>query len=240
MKIIAIDSSGMTASVAILDEEITIAEYTVNHKKTHSQTLLPMLQEICRMTEQELSKFDGIAISKGPGSFTGLRIGSATAKGLGFALNLPVMEVMTTDALAYNMYGTDRIICPLMDARREQVYTGLYKFTKEDTDYRMETLLEASALPVEDIIGKINNLGTKVVFLGDGVPVYIDKIKELTAVDYIFAGPGKNRQSASSVGALGLKLLKEGKTVTAAEHVPEYLRLSQAERERNERNSENA
>ncbi len=239
MKIIAIDSSGITASVAVMDEDITIAEYTVNHKKTHSQTLLPMLEEICKMTEQELSSFDGIAVSKGPGSFTGLRIGSATAKGLGLALNLPIAEVMTTDALAFNMFGTDRIVCPLMDARREQVYTGLYRFTGEGDNYHMETLLEASALPVEEILEKINTLGRKTVFVGDGVPVYFEKIKTLAKVDYIFAPQGKNRQSASSVGSLGLLMMKEGKTVTAAEHVPEYLRLSQAERERNERDAKN-
>lgn len=235
MKIIAIDSSGMTATAAILNDDITIAEYTVNHKKTHSQTLLPMISEICRMTETDLSTLDGIAISKGPGSFTGLRIGSATAKGMGLALDIPILEVMTTDALAYNLYGTDRIICPLMDARREQVYTGLYEFKGTGEDYHMETLLPASALPVEEVLDQINETGRPVVFLGDGVPVYKEQILKLTKVDLIFAPQGRNRQDASSVGALGLKLLKEGRTVSAEEHVPEYLRLSQAERERNER-----
>jgi len=237
MKLLAIDSSGMTASVAIINEDITVAEYTVNHKKTHSQTLIPMLDEICRMTEQDLSTFDAIAIAKGPGSFTGLRIGSASAKGLGLALNIPIAEVMTTDALAYNMYGTDRVICPLMDARREQAYTGLYEFVGSGNEYHMETILEASALPVEEVIAKVNEIGRPVVFLGDGVPVFKEKLAENVKVDYIFAPQGKNRQSASSVGALGLKVFAEGKAVPAEEHVPEYLRLSQAERERNERNS---
>ncbi len=239
MKVIAIDSSGMTASVAIVEDDITIAQYSVNYKKTHSQTLLPMLEELSKMTELDLKTVDAIAITKGPGSFTGLRIGSATAKGLGLALDIPIAEVMTTDALAYNMFGTDRVICPLMDARREQVYTGIYEFTGEGSSYHMETILEASALPVEDVIGKLNEMGRSVVFLGDGVPVYKDKIIDLTKVDYIFAPCGKNRQDASSVAALGMKALSEGRAVKASEHVPEYLRLSQAERERNERNTEN-
>ena len=117
MKLIGIDSSGMTASVAILEDDIVVAQYSVNHKKTHSQTLLPMLDEISRMTELDISTVDAIAISKGPGSFTGLRIGSATAKGLGFALDIPIVEVFTTDALAYNLCGTDKLVCPIMDAR---------------------------------------------------------------------------------------------------------------------------
>lgn len=235
MKVIAIDSSGITASVAVIEDNITVAEYTVNHKKTHSQTLLPMLDEITRMTEQDLESFDAIAIAKGPGSFTGLRIGSATAKGLGFALDLPIAEVMTTDALAYNMYGTDRLVCPLMDARRAQAYTGLYDFSGKTDDYGMNTIMEASALPIEEILERVNEMNRPVVFLGDGVPVFEDKIREMVKVDYIFAPAGKNRQSASSVGVLGMKYFAEGKGVKAADHVPEYLRLSQAERERNER-----
>ena len=121
MKILGLDSSGLVASVAVVEEDITIAEYTVNYKKTHSQTLLPMLDELKRMTELDLHTLDAIAIAAGPGSFTGLRIGSATAKGLGLALNLPILPVPTVDALAYNLYGSSALVCPLMDARRNQV-----------------------------------------------------------------------------------------------------------------------
>ena len=239
MKVIAIDSSGMTASVAIVNDDLTIAEYTVDYKKTHSQTLLPMLEELSRMTELDLKTVDAIAITKGPGSFTGLRIGSATAKGLGLALNIPIAEVMTTDALAYNLYGTDRIVCPLMDARRDQVYTGLYEFKGMGETYHMETILEASALYIDDIAERINNLGRSVVFLGDGVPVYKERLEQLIKTDHIYAPCGKNRQNASSVAALGMKVLKEGKAVSADKHVPEYLRLSQAERERMEKDLQN-
>lgn len=128
VKILGLDSSGLVASVAVVEEDVLLAEYTTNYKKTHSQTLLPMLDELRRMIELDLDTLDGIAVASGPGSFTGLRIGSATAKGLGLALNKPLIEVPTLEGLAWNLCGTDRLVCPLMDARRNQVYTAAYEF----------------------------------------------------------------------------------------------------------------
>ena len=128
MKLLALDSSGNAASVALIEGDVLKAEYTIDHKKTHSQTLLPMLDELKKMTEFDPETVDAIAVAAGPGSFTGLRIGSATAKGLGLALNKPIVSVPTTEGLAYNLYGHNGLICPIMDARREQVYTGLYGF----------------------------------------------------------------------------------------------------------------
>lgn len=115
MKIIAIDSSGLVASVAIVQDEEVIAEYNVQYKKTHSQTLLPMLDELKRMVDLDLQTVDAIAIASGPGSFTGLRIGSATAKGLGLALEIPIIEIPTLDGLACNLYGSDKVVCPIME-----------------------------------------------------------------------------------------------------------------------------
>ena len=137
MRILALESSGLVASVAVVDGALdgkdarTIAEYTVNYKKTHSQTLLPMLDEVVKMTELSLDSNDAIAVAAGPGSFTGLRIGSATAKGLGLALDKPLIPVPTLEGLAYNLCGTDGIVCPIMDARRSQVYTGIYRLRTE-------------------------------------------------------------------------------------------------------------
>ena len=134
MKVLAIDSSGLTATVAVVEDEQTTAEYTVNYKKTHSQTLLPMIDEIVRMAEVDLTAIDAIAVAGGPGSFTGLRIGSATAKGLGLAMGKPLIHVPSVDAMAYNVYGCEDIICPIMDARRSQVYTGIYTFVPQKAD----------------------------------------------------------------------------------------------------------
>lgn len=230
MKIIGMDSSGLTASVAIVEDDRLVAEYSVNYKKTHSQTLVPMLNEIKNMTELDLSTVDAIAIAKGPGSFTGLRIGSATAKGLGLALNIPIVEIPTTDGLAFNFVGTDRLICPIMDARREQVYTGLYEFT----DDKLKVLQASTAEPVEDTISRVNSLNRPVIFLGDGVSVFKEKLLSMLTVPVFFAPQNKCMQSAASIATLGMQYYKEGKYVPAKDHVPDYLRLSQAERERNE------
>lgn len=235
MKIAALDSSGLVASVAVIEDEVLVAEYTVNHKKTHSQTLLPMLDEIKRMVELDLGTLDAIAVSAGPGSFTGLRIGSATAKGLGLALNIPLVSVPTIDALAYNLYGTDKLICPIMDARRNQVYTGIYESVRnEDGTYVQRRILEQCAIGIEEIVKKLNGLGREVVFLGDGVPVFKEQLAQIMNVPYSFAPANMNRQHAAAVAVLGMQLYRQGKAESAAEHKPEYLRVSQAERERND------
>lgn len=263
MKILAIDSSGLVASVAIMQDSILLAEYTINYKKTHSQTLLPMLEELKQMLELDLSSIDFIAIAAGPGSFTGLRIGSATAKGLGLALQKPLIEVPTLEGLSYNMYGCDGYICPIMDARRNQVYTAIYQFeqdttrevegmdaqieqtwTQQATSHQMEvnsvleqgfqrkTIMNQCASDIDELIDYCNKMAKKVIFLGDGVPVYQEKIRERMQVPFSFAPAHRNRQSAASIAALGMQYAMEGKIVTAMEHGPEYLRMSQAERER--------
>ncbi len=231
MKVVALDSSGLVASVAIVEDENLLAEYTVNYKKTHSQTLLPMLDEIVSMLELDLHTVDAIAVAAGPGSFTGLRIGSATAKGLGLALDKPLISVPTVDALAYNLYGTAACICPMMDARRSQVYTGLYDFA----DGEMRTIISQAPRDVEDILARINETGREVIFLGDGVPVYREKVEALIRVPHWYAPAHVNKQRAAAVGALALQYLSAGRTETAAEHQPIYLRPTQAEREREER-----
>ncbi len=232
MRILALDSSGLVATVAILEDDQTIAEYTVNYKKTHSQTLLPMLDEIVKMTEFDISTIDAIAVAGGPGSFTGLRIGSATAKGLGLALNKPLIHIPTVDGMAYNLFGNTGLICPIMDARRNQVYTGIYRFEND-----FEVVEEQMAIPVQELIEKLNAYGEKVTFLGDGVPVYGEQLMARLTVEYAFAPAHMNRQSAAAVGTLGMKYFAEGKVESARDHEPDYLRLSQAERERAEKNA---
>ncbi len=231
MRILAIDSSGLVATVAVVEDENMLAEYTINYKKTHSQTLLPMLDEVAKMIELDLNTIDAIAVAAGPGSFTGLRIGSATAKGLGLALKKPLIEIPTVDGLAYNLYGTNKLVCPMMDARRSQVYTGIYEFTGEE----LKVIEKQMAISVQELIGKLNQMGREVIFLGDGVPVYRSILEESLKVPYQFAPAHMNKQRAGALGVLAQKYLEEGKTVTAAEHQPDYLRLSQAERERAER-----
>ena len=241
MKVLAIDSSGLTATVALVDEEVTIATYTMNHKKTHSVTLLPMIEEILKRAEMELVHIDGIVVSGGPGSFTGLRIGTATAKGLGLALNKPLVNIPTAEGLAYQVHGFGGLICPIMDARRNQVYTGLYTFQRRET-LSFKVVKDQFAVTIEELIEELNRWGNResditdiqkkgVIFLGDGVPVHKEQlIRELKVPTY-FAPPFLNRQNAAALGTLGLQYLKEGKTVTANDFKLEYLRVAQAERE---------
>ena len=234
MKLLVLDSSGLVASVALIEDDRLIAEYTTGNKLTHSQTLLPMLDEVIKRTSFEIEDIDAVAVAKGPGSFTGLRIGAATAKGLGLALDKPIIPVPTVDGLAYQLFGMSMIICPMMDARRKQVYTGIYRFE----EHQLMTLKEQWAAPIEELLEELNQRGEMVTFLGDGVPVFRELIAEKLQVPYSFAPAHVNKQRAAAVAALGSIYYKEGRTETAMEHIPEYLRVSQAERERAEREKE--
>ena len=190
-----------------------------------------MLDEVVNAAGIELDAVDAIAIAAGPGSFTGLRIGAATVKGLSLALDKPVVPVPTLEGLAYNFWGSDRLICPIMDARRKQVYTGIYRFE----EHQLMTLKEQWAAPIDELLEELNQRGEMVTFLGDGVPVFRELIAEKLQVPYSFAPAHVNKQRAAAVAALGSIYYKEGRTETAMEHIPEYLRVSQAERERAER-----
>lgn len=227
MRILAIDSSSLVAGIAVVDDFNTIIEYNVNYKKTHSQTLLPMLDEVKKMLELDLETLDAIAVSAGPGSFTGLRIGATTAKGLGLALKKPLVAVPTLEGLAYNMIGTSGYVCPIMDARRNQVYTGIYQVKHE-----LEIKKDQCAMDIHELIEQLNEFGEQVTFLGDGVPVFMEDLKKELTVPHFLSPAHMNRQRAASYGALGLCYAKAGKTIEAAMFHPDYLRQSQAERER--------
>jgi tRNA threonylcarbamoyl adenosine modification protein YeaZ len=186
-----------------------------------------MVDEMMKITGFNKKELDAVAISKGPGSFTGLRIGSATAKGLSQALNIPVISVSSLEGLAANLYGTGDLICPIMDARRSQVYAGIFQYEGE----KLVTRMEDDAVSVADLISMLNEKGEPVIFLGDGVPVYQKLLEEGLTVPYRFAPSHMNRQRAGAVGVLAVQYFKEGKTETSRDHKPEYLRKSQAERE---------
>ena len=229
MKILAIDTSGQTASAALIEDEKLIGEFTQNDKLTHSQTILPMVAEICEKTNTDPKDVDYIACAVGPGSFTGLRIGAATAKGLCLGLNKPLLAVPTLDALAYHMFMTGAIVCPTMDARRQQVYACFYEWQGE----KLVPLTEYMAESIDVIIDKAISFQRDVIFLGDGVPVHRERLEQNPA--FLFAPAHCNMQRASAVAALGAIMAEEGlaKPGNAFELI--YLRKSQAEREREER-----
>ncbi len=236
MKILAIDSSGLVAGTALLSGDILVGEYSIHNKKTHSQTLLPMIRDMLDMAEVEIAEVDAIAVAAGPGSFTGLRIGASTAKGLAQALDIPIVPVPTLEGLAFNLAGTEALVCPLMDARRDQAYYGIY----DVEDGVPETVAEQSAAPIGEIVEKVNEIGKPTVFLGDGVPVFASRLREGLKVPYRMASDSVRYQRAASVAELGKYFLAQHREVPAGEFAPVYLRLSQAERERLEREKRDA
>ena len=235
MKICAIDSSGLTAAVAVTEDDITIAEYSIQTGLTHSQTLLPLLDEVRNRTDLDLNSIDAYAVAAGPGSFTGLRIGIATVKGLGLALDRPVVAVPTLEALAFNLYGSGDVVCPIMDARRSQVYTGIYEF-----DQGLKVIMGQTAEAFEGLCGQLNDIGRSVIFTGDGIPVFSGQMREFLTCPYTTAPAHMSRQRAASLAALAGAYLRgeadglEGCVTTADGLTPVYLRQSQAERVRQE------
>ncbi len=230
MKVLSIDSSGLVATVAVMVDDILVGEYTIHNKKTHSQTLLPMISDMLAMAEVEPNELDCIAVSAGPGSFTGLRIGASTAKGLAWTLGVPIVSVSSLMALAMNVQQKGALVCPIMDARRSQVYYGVYRIGEGIP----EIVVEPDVAPIEEVVDQLSQFGEMVTFLGDGVPVFENVLREQMDVPVSFAAPYERYQRGASVAVLGQLLYQEGKSMKAAEFAPVYLRKSQAEREREE------
>ncbi|MCR4718280.1 MAG: tRNA (adenosine(37)-N6)-threonylcarbamoyltransferase complex dimerization subunit type 1 TsaB [Firmicutes bacterium] len=230
MKIFAADTSSQVASAAICDGDKLICEITLNNKLTHSQTLMPIIKDVFEKSELEPSDIDIFAVADGPGSFTGLRIGVTTVKGLAHAVNKPVVGVNTLEAMCYNLPLCPHIIVPVMDARRGEVYNGFYRFS----DGILEEICPPRAVELSKCLDEIKALGEKAVFLGDAVPVYKDEIQRELNDLAVFAPQGANMQRASAVA----EAAKSKKTQKYFELVPKYIRKSQAEREYEQRGGE--
>ena len=251
MYILAIESSGNVASVAIAGKEKILAEYTVNIGKTHSQTLLPMIDRVLADAEMSVNEMDAIAVSRGPGSFTGLRIGSATAKGLAAAAEIPIVDVPTLEALAVGVGNAGgRLICPVIDARRNEVYTALYEENNREKDGAngqtdscesstattesglLRRIGEERAMSMENLLAELSAMNREVIFVGDALRIHGEKIKSAGQGKFILAPLSAWDLKAGCVAAVGLAMLESGKAVSGAQHSPVYLRLSSAERER--------
>ncbi len=231
MKILAIDSSSNALAVAVTDEDKLLGESVLNHKKTHSQTLMPMIEKLLCATETDISQIDLFAVAAGPGSFTGLRIGVATAKALAHATGKPVAGVSTLEAMAYQLPFCSALVVPIMDARRAQVYNGVYRWEGE----MLITVIEPQAVAIEALLDSLADCGQKAVFLGDGVSVYRDIILQKIGESAEFAPVNANMQRASCVAALARRQAADGKLSRYNELLPIYLRKSQAERELEEK-----
>ena len=227
MKILAVDTSSAVASVAICEDDKLICECVLNNKNTHSQTLMQMIDDVFKKSELTPKDIDVFAVASGPGSFTGLRIGVTTVKGLAHACGKDAVGVNTLEALCYNLPFCPHIIAPIMDARREQVYNALYRFE----DGSLIEIAAPRAIALCDVIDELEKLGEKVVFLGDGVPVFCEKITEKLGDNALFAPQNANAQRAASVA----EAAKNKERINYNSLVPVYLRKSQAEREAEER-----
>lgn len=226
MKVLAVDTSASVAAVAVMENDRLLGEFSINHKKTHSQKLMPMIKELLAGLELTPGDMDLFAASGGPGSFTGLRIGVTTVKAMAYAVQKPVISVPTLDALAYNIPFTDSMVCPMMDARNNQVFTALY--SREEN--KQKKITEYLGIPVPELIQLIKGKNRKVLFLGDGVEIHRDFLQQELNDNCEFAPGCMNLQKASSVAQLALMRAAEGSLENCFDMVPFYLRKSQAER----------
>lgn len=234
MNLLAIDSSSVAGSIAYIKDDQLAGEYYFCDKLTHSQTIMPMLEHMQKLIKIELKTIDAVAVTSGPGSFTGLRIGVTAAKALAFALEVPIIGVPTLDCLARSFYFTEHFICPIMDARRNQVYTALYKWKSE----HLERLTDYLAIDLEDYLKTLELGQNKIIFLGDGITPYKEKIQEQLGSQVVFAPTFLKQQRASVLATIAMHYYKEGKVEDPSLFVPMYLRKSQAEREREAREHE--
>jgi len=228
IKILALDSTAEVSSVCVCEGERLVCEITVNTGNTHSQTLLPAVEQTLRMAEMSVNDIDVFACSTGPGSFTGVRIGVATVKGIAYGKNKPCVSVSTLEALAYNLIGNNGLISPVMNARRSQVYNALFKC---ENGY-LARLCEDRALAIAELDEELSNKTEPIYLSGDGYEI-TEKGFNRTKLSYV---PERQRyQSAYSVAQIALRKYETGEYINDAALVPIYLRPSQAERERQER-----
>lgn len=230
MKILAVDTSATAASVAVAEENKLIGEFSINTALTHSQTLMPMVDELLKNTGLSVNDIYAVAVNAGPGSFTGVRIGVAAVKGIAFPKNLPCISVSTLESMAYNMLGNDCIVCSVMDARCSQVYNALFRVN----GCSVTRMTDDRALSLTDLKNELQNINEKVVLVGDGAVLCSEFLG--SACENVMLAPFNNRiQTASSVAYAAFEKINNGETLTADELMPVYLRLPQAQRELNKK-----
>ncbi|MGI6683961.1 MAG: tRNA (adenosine(37)-N6)-threonylcarbamoyltransferase complex dimerization subunit type 1 TsaB [Bacillota bacterium] len=225
MKILGIDTATKVAGVGIVDETGVLAECWLNTGKTHSQRLLPLMDSLLENSDITWDEISGFAVTIGPGSFTGLRIGLATVQGLAQVLDKPVTGIVSLDALAENLTGWPGLLCPILDARKNEVYTALY----QSAGNQMERLSPYRALAPEVLLEELLPLKDRVTFLGDGVFAYRNLIQEILKDRAFFAPATKNLLRAAEVASLGLKKFLQGEETSLFAIKPFYLRPSEAE-----------
>lgn len=225
MIVLSIDSSSKVATVALLKDDCILGEYVLNDKREHSIVLMPMIEKLLYECNLTVNDIDGYVVSKGPGSFTGLRIGMATVKGMCLGGNKPYISISTLEALAYSLCTFNGLICPIMDALRENVYTALYSYNKNTSN----CIIEPTAMDIDELVTLLKDKNENVIFTGDAVNKHKNYIIEHLP-NAQFAPNHLNITRASSLGEIGLNLLKNG-TCDDPNSSPVYIKKPQAERE---------
>ncbi len=229
MNILAVDSCSMVATGAIIRDGVLAAEFVINDKKTHSVKLLPQIENMLASCDLGFNDIDYFACTVGPGSFTGQRIGTATVKALAHACGKQVCGISSLEAMCYNVPFFKGIICPIMDARREQVYTGSYRFRNG----KLARVKKDRAMALSDLLCELE--GKNVIFLGDGVSVHKEAIQERLGEKAQFAPIHLQHLRGGSVAMCAFEKIENGETTTYDKLLPTYLRMSQAERELKEK-----
>lgn len=226
MKILAVDTATQTCSVAITEDQYPIAEITLTRNQTHSKHLMDMIHHACHLSAIPVSDIDGFAITKGPGSFTGLRIGISTLKGLALTLKKPIVGISTLDALAFQFADSPIPVYALLDARKKEIYVSDYHFT----DGKLISKTDEQVMPPEILLSHIE---VRSLFVGDGALVYKSLIEKILGRNAIFPRSSKNIITASSVAFLSLKRFMQNDTDDIVTFVPRYIRKSDAEIKKN-------
>ena len=230
MKILGIDTSTMAANVAVLEDDKLICEYTINTKKTHSQKLMPMIENMLKLSDLDIKEIDAIAICVGPGSFTGLRIGMATAKAMAHVNNIPLIGVNSLEILGANMDLCNRNICSILDAQRNQVYMNKY-ILKDD---KITELEEISIKPIDELLEEISSSNEDWVLVGEAVYKYKEKIEEISNIT--IPSPANNITKASTLCFVARdKMLSNDQVYNCYNINPMYIRKSQAEEQYEEK-----
>ncbi len=226
MKVLAIESASIAASCAVSEDGSLLGEYTLNHKKTHSEKLMPLIEELLNELNIKIQDIDVIAISEGPGSYTGLRIGAAIAKSLAFAVDIPIANIPTTKSLAANVFDVSKLIVPVMDAKAGRIYTGVYRWNEG----KISTVKEQYPCNIVDMLEMMNEYEEPIIFNGDGAVNYRDIIEKKLRQRAYFAPERYNFLNASTLASIGYDMALIGEFVQASDFRPQYLRMSQAER----------
>jgi tRNA threonylcarbamoyladenosine biosynthesis protein TsaB len=221
MRILALDTASRTCSVAVVEDDVVMAEFTVNHRDTHSRFLMEMIDRVLVISRFTLMDMDGLAVTIGPGSFTGLRIGLSAVKGLAMGADLPVVGVSSLDALAFPFSHSDKLVCSMMDARRHEVYTARYRFDGGSLIIQASPDVTTPELAVSGI-------HEPCIFAGDGAVVYRDRVLDILGDQAVFAPSCHNQIRASVVAACAMPRFKTGDTDDAGAITPCYIRLSDA------------